>query len=95
MERLKKAETDLLIKEQSGSWTNPDPTNTTDSAFRNEHLKIAERINELVTDGLVIIENDHVKVTEKGGAFVRNCCMAFDQHLQEVNSTEKMFSRTI
>jgi len=67
----------------------------TDSAFRNEHLKIAERLNELVTDGLVIIENDHVKVTEKGGAFVRNCCMAFDQHLQEVNSTEKMFSRTI
>jgi len=67
----------------------------TDSAFRNEHLKIAERINELVTDGLVIIENDHVKVTEKGVPFVRNCCMAFDQHLQEVNSTEKMFSRTI
>ena len=72
-----------------------ETTLESDSSYRNEHFQIAERLKEMVTDGLVIIENDHVKVTEKGVPFVRNCCMAFDQHLQEVNSTEKMFSRTI
>ncbi|TNF45909.1 MAG: oxygen-independent coproporphyrinogen III oxidase [Bacteroidetes bacterium] len=72
-----------------------ETTLESDSSYRNEHFQIAERLKEMVTDGLVIIENDHVKVTEKGVPFVRNCCMAFDQHLQKVNSTEKMFSRTI
>lgn len=65
------------------------------SSFKYIHDKIKIGLSEMVTDGLVKIEGNSVYVTEEGIPFVRNCCMAFDQDLEETQSTEKKFSQTI
>ena len=53
------------------------------------------RLDEMVKDELVQIEDSTVTVTPKGVPFVRNCCMAFDQDLIRSESRENMFSKTI
>jgi oxygen-independent coproporphyrinogen-3 oxidase len=49
----------------------------------------------MISDKLVIIEGNCVKITEKGIPFVRNCCMAFDQDLNKNELKENLFSKTI
>lgn len=66
-----------------------------DSPFRNLHEKIKLKLQEMVNDKLVTIEQDTVRVTKEGIPFVRNCCMAFDQDLGVENSTKQLFSQTI
>ena len=66
-----------------------------DSKHADEHVKIKERLSEMVLDGLVAIEGDKVRVNAEGVPFVRNCCMAFDQNLNVDDIPTKMFSRTI
>jgi oxygen-independent coproporphyrinogen-3 oxidase len=56
---------------------------------------IKDRLKVMIEDGLVFIEGNKVSITEKGIPFVRNCCMAFDQDLNNTISKEKMFSQTI
>ncbi len=56
---------------------------------------IIDRLKVMIEDGLVLIEGNKVSITEKGIPFVRNCCMAFDQDLNNSISKEKMFSQTI
>lgn len=57
--------------------------------------EIKSRLSEMIADELVEIEGASVKITEKGVPFVRNCCMAFDQDLNAMDSKEKMFSQTV
>lgn len=52
-------------------------------------------LTELKKDGLVIIENNSLKVPKEARAFVRNICMAFDIHLQENKPSTKLFSMTV
>ena len=56
---------------------------------------IKNRLKIMIEDGLVLIEENKISITEKGIPFVRNCCMAFDQDLNNTLSKEKMFSQTI
>jgi oxygen-independent coproporphyrinogen-3 oxidase len=56
---------------------------------------IKNRLSDLVSDGFVVIEGSTIRITEEGIPFVRNCCMAFDQDLNNSISKEKMFSQTI
>ena len=56
--------------------------------------EIQNRLSEMVKDGLVEITGKTIKITEKGIPFVRNCCMAFDQDLQQTMK-ENLFSKTI
>jgi oxygen-independent coproporphyrinogen-3 oxidase len=56
---------------------------------------IKKRLSELEKDGLVIIDGNKIRITEEGIPFVRNCCMAFDQDLNNSISKEKMFSQTV
>ncbi len=65
------------------------------SSIASVYPDIKSRLQPLVEDGLVVIENDKVRVTEEGIPFVRNCCMAFDQDLKSAISREQMFSKTI
>ena len=57
--------------------------------------EIKDRLKLMVEDGLVLIEENKISITEIGIPFVRNCCMAFDQDLNNTISKEKMFSQTI
>ncbi len=54
-----------------------------------------ERLSEMEFDDLVEIAPYHLKVTEKGKAFVRNVCMAFDARLWAELPHTSIFSQTI
>ncbi|HUH25556.1 MAG TPA: oxygen-independent coproporphyrinogen III oxidase [Flavobacterium sp.] len=56
-------------------------------------LKI--RLKEFINDDLILINNDVLTVTELGKAFVRNICMAFDEHLIKNQPKTQLFSMTI
>ena len=50
-------------------------------------------LEPMVKDGLVIIDDQSVRITEKGRLLVRNACMAFDTYLQK--HEQQRFSRAI
>ena len=56
---------------------------------------ILERLKEIEQDGLVIISDGSLQITEKGRPFVRNVCMAFDVSLQRKSPETKLFSMTV
>ena len=56
---------------------------------------IENRLEELKKDELIFIKNDFLYVTDKGKTFVRNICMAFDNHLINQQPTTQLFSMTI
>ena len=56
---------------------------------------VLERLAPLQDDGLVIVENNTLKVTEAGKAFIRNICMAFDVRLHAKKREEQLFSMTV
>jgi oxygen-independent coproporphyrinogen-3 oxidase len=53
------------------------------------------RLDEMQSDGLLVLEPFKLKVTEKGKMFVRNVCMAFDAELWRMSPKQVMFSKTI
>jgi oxygen-independent coproporphyrinogen-3 oxidase len=61
------------------------------------HLElIPTRLSEAVNDGLVKVYQHRCEVTEKGRAFLRNVCMAFDARLYRQSPlTSNVFSKTI
>jgi len=52
------------------------------------------RLEPLAADGLVIIEEDRLRVTELGHFFLRNIAMVFDGYLDPEDS-QPLFSRTV
>jgi oxygen-independent coproporphyrinogen-3 oxidase len=57
--------------------------------------KVLEDLKELESDGLLELENNSIKVTDDGKAFVRNICMAFDLRLKRKAPETQLFSMTI
>lgn len=58
--------------------------------------RIIANLHELISDGLVVIEEDKITLTEEGIPFVRNVCMALDEDLIGIEpNPEKLFSKTI
>ncbi|MDQ1089271.1 oxygen-independent coproporphyrinogen III oxidase [Siphonobacter sp. SORGH_AS_1065] len=54
-----------------------------------------EMLEELRNDGLVTYSKERVVITERGRAFIRNICMAYDKKLKEQSNAERLFSRTV
>jgi oxygen-independent coproporphyrinogen-3 oxidase len=54
-----------------------------------------QRLQEPAHDGLVLITEDEVSVTEKGRPFIRNICMAFDARLWRKLPQSQLFSAAI
>ena len=54
--------------------------------------KELEALAPLQEDGLVVMKEDGIEVTEKGRLLLRNICMPFDAHLQR---GQRRYSRTI
>lgn len=52
-------------------------------------------LKEMQNDGLVEIDTNFLKITEKGRPFVRNVCMAFDMRLQRNKPETQLFSMTV
>nr|WP_299073990.1 oxygen-independent coproporphyrinogen III oxidase [uncultured Allomuricauda sp.] len=57
--------------------------------------KIFDKLSELEFDGLVAIEADGIKITQKGRPFVRNVSMAFDLKLHRKKPDTRLFSMTV
>lgn len=60
-----------------------------------EVYEAIERLAEMELDELIEIEPFRLKVTEKGKAFVRNICMAFDARLWAELPQTSLFSQTV
>ncbi|OUS02142.1 oxygen-independent coproporphyrinogen III oxidase [Flavobacteriales bacterium 33_180_T64] len=58
------------------------------------HNSVAQ-LKEMEVDGLVILQEKGVKITQKGQPFVRNVCMAFDVLLQRKQPNARLFSMTV
>ncbi len=54
-----------------------------------------ERLKDLQTDGLLVIEPYKLKVTETGKAFLRNICMCIDARYWRKTPTAKIFSSAV
>jgi oxygen-independent coproporphyrinogen-3 oxidase len=61
-----------------------------------DHLAtVAQRLAEPEADHLIELGAAHCRVTEKGRAFLRNICMAFDARLSRRMPDKVLFSRTV
>ncbi len=56
---------------------------------------ILPQLQEFEKDGLLKFIIDGIQITEKGKAFVRNICMAFDMRLQRKAPERQLFSMTV
>ena len=56
---------------------------------------VLPQLKEFEQDGLLEFIIDGIQVTEKGKAFVRNICMAFDMRLQRKAPERQLFSMTV
>ena len=66
------------------------------AADANGYLEsVPARLRELVADELVTLNEGGCEVTERGRAFIRNVCMAFDARLARKAPDTQLFSRTI
>ncbi|MCJ7468636.1 MAG: oxygen-independent coproporphyrinogen III oxidase [Maribacter sp.] len=54
-----------------------------------------QQLQEMESDGLVEISEDHLVVTQKGRPFIRNICMAFDVLLHRKAPETRLFSMTV
>lgn len=60
-----------------------------------EKEMLLEKLEDFAEDELIVFNEFGLKVLPAGKAFIRNVCMAFDEHLAQTNSTQKLFSKTI
>ncbi|MEL1241535.1 oxygen-independent coproporphyrinogen III oxidase [Flavobacterium flavipallidum] len=67
---------------------------TKDSYFE-EIPEILEQLSEMDNDGILIIKENGIQVTDLGKAYVRNICMAFDLHLKRKAPETALFSMTV
>ncbi|GAA4275440.1 oxygen-independent coproporphyrinogen III oxidase [Aquimarina mytili] len=66
-----------------------------DELYFKELPEVIENLRELEADNLLEIQEDSLKITDKGRAFVRNVCMAFDLRLQRNKPETTLFSMTV
>ncbi|WP_333600792.1 oxygen-independent coproporphyrinogen III oxidase [Flavobacterium sp.] len=64
-------------------------------SYFQELLEVLQQLTEMENDGLVIIDDKSLLVTEKGKPFVRNICMAFDLRLKRNAPKTQLFSMTV
>lgn len=57
--------------------------------------EVLSRLHEMEKDGLLILGDQELRVTDKGKPYIRNICMAFDVHLYEKQPEQRLFSMTV
>ncbi len=63
--------------------------------YFEEIPEILIQLKEMEKDGLVIIKDNIIQVTDAGKPYVRNICMAFDLRLKRKAPETELFSMTI
>lgn len=87
---------DLLIRKHILNLMCQFETSWEDSAnYFDEIPEILVQLKEMENDGLLIITENKIQVTEEGKPYVRNICMAFDLRLKRKAPETALFSMTI
>ncbi len=60
-----------------------------------EFFEASLKLKELENDGLIIVNGNHLQITEAGRPFTRNVAMAFDIRLMKNKPETRIFSMTI
>ncbi|HSD14195.1 MAG TPA: hypothetical protein VLB74_06075, partial [Flavobacterium sp.] len=63
--------------------------------YFKELPEVLADLDEMKKDGLLVMQNNALTVTEKGKPFVRNICMAFDLRLKRKAPQTQLFSMTV
>lgn len=63
--------------------------------YFKEIPEVLIQLQEMEKDGLLLIGNNYIQVTENGKPHIRNICMAFDLHLKRKAPETELFSMTI
>jgi oxygen-independent coproporphyrinogen-3 oxidase len=87
---------DLIIRQHilnlmcqfSTSWDNVEN-------YFKELTEIVIELSEMEKDGLVVLGDKSITITDKGKPFVRNICMALDLRLKRKAPKTKLFSMTV
>ncbi|WP_299390298.1 oxygen-independent coproporphyrinogen III oxidase [uncultured Gelidibacter sp.] len=66
-----------------------------DELYFDELPEVLYGLEEMEQDGLLIRNENQLRVTEKGKPFVRNICMAFDLLLKRKQPQTRIFSMTV
>lgn len=72
-----------------------------ETSWQDENMNLPEMpgiiqgLEEMEKDGLIVIENKHLKVTEIGRSFVRNIAMAWDLRMVRNEPGTRIFSMTV
>lgn len=72
-----------------------------ETSWNDENMNLPEmpeiilRLKEMQNDGLITIENNHLKITRNGRNFVRNIAMAWDLRMIRHQPETRIFSMTI
>ena len=77
-----------LMCQFSTSWDNVEN-------YFKELTEIVIELSEMEKDGLVVLGDKSITITEKGKPFVRNICMALDLRLKRKAPKTKLFSMTV
>lgn len=70
------------------SWDTTDWTETAWSC-------LDDKLAHFAADGLIDYDETALWVRPEGRPFLRNICMAFDEYLAEVKSSDQLFSQTV
>jgi oxygen-independent coproporphyrinogen-3 oxidase len=77
-----------LMCQFSTSWDNVEN-------YFKELTEIVIELSEMEKDGLVVLGDKSITITDKGKPFVRNICMALDLRLKRKAPKTKLFSMTV
>ncbi len=61
----------------------------------SQEQDIVSFLNEMISDGLVVVEDKKLKLTDKGHPFIRNACLVWDKRLRDKKPDAKTFSKSI
>lgn len=87
---------DLIIRKHILNLMCQFTTSWDDSHLYFKELpEVITQLSEMENDGLLVIQNNAITVTEKGKPFVRNICMAFDLRLKRKAPQTQLFSMTV
>jgi oxygen-independent coproporphyrinogen-3 oxidase len=86
-------EEDLVLRRHILNLMCKQVTSWEDPALYTDELDIARyRLEDMENDGLVVLMDKGVRVTDAGIPFLRNICMAFDARLWSSDSLSKAYN---
>lgn len=89
-------EQDLVIRQHILNIMCHLETSWTDNNLRFPEIDmVLEALKEAQKDGLIVVDNDSLKVPEAAKPFIRNICMGFDLRLHKSRPETQVFSMTI